>query len=107
MSKSRSSQHPARLVADTFTVSEHAARRQQERGLPDWQVEFALCYGTRVYRHGATLFHVRHKDMPGWLDEQTARRVHGTTVVIVEGTVVTTYRCAGGFHALRCTARHS
>lgn len=45
--------------SEELTVTEHAARRLRERGLADWQVEFALRWGTPLHRNGATFFHVR------------------------------------------------
>ena len=85
----------------------HAAQRQQERSLPDWQIEFALRWGTRLHRRGATVFHVRRKDLPAWLDERHARRFYGTTVVVADGALVTAYRKPHGFHALKRTPRRT
>ena len=94
---------PADIVPLLLTA--HAAQRQQERSLPDWQIEFALRWGTRLHRRGATVFHVRRKDLPAWLSERHARRFYGTTVVVADGALVTAYRKPCGFHALKRTAR--
>ncbi len=95
--------------ADIATLghTEHGVQRQQERSLPDWQIEFALRWGTRLHRRGATVFHVRRKDLPAWLDERHARRFYGTTVVVADGALVTAYRKPHGFHALKRTPRRA
>lgn len=85
--------------------TDHGFLRQQERSLPDWQIEFALRWGTRLHRRGATLFHVRRTDLPDWLGERHARRFYGTTVVVADGALVTAYRRPGGFHDLKRTPR--
>lgn len=85
--------------------SAHAEARQDERHLPDCQIEFALRWGTRLHRRGATFYHVRRKDLPWWLDERAARRYYGTTVVVAGGVFVTAYRKPEGFHALKRTPR--
>lgn len=97
---------PNALDPAALIVTDHAAVRQDERGLPDYQIEFALRYGTRLHRHGATVYHVRHKDLPAWLDERHARRFCGTTVVVAPGGVlVTAYVKRDGFHDLKRTPR--
>lgn len=91
--------------ATNLTCSAHAGLRQQERCLPDYQVEFALRWGTRLHRRGATVYHVRRKNLPPWLSERHARQFYGTTVIVADGMLVTASRKLGGFHALKRTPR--
>ena len=94
-------------IADLIR-SAHAAERQDERCLPDYQVEFALRWGTRLRRNGATFYHVRRRDLPVWLDERYARRFYGTTLVVANGVLVTAYRRWEKFHhADRSPRRHA
>ena len=98
---------PAPNDATNLACSAHAQLRQQERRLPDYQVEFALRWGTRLHRRGATVYHIRRKDLPPWLGERHARQFYGTTVIVADGVLVTAYRKMGGFHALKRTPRRS
>jgi hypothetical protein len=84
----------------------HSALRQQERSLPDWQIEFALRWGTRLHRCGAIVCHVRRKDLPVWLEERHARKLEGVTAVVADGCLITAYRKRGGFHDLKRTPRY-
>lgn len=88
-----------------LVLTAHAAERQDERRLLDYQIEFALRWGTRLHRKGATFYHVRRKDQPAWLDERHARRFYGTTLVVSDGVLVTAYRKLEGFHDLKCGPR--
>ena len=93
------------LDIDALVRSAHAAERQDERCLPDWQVEFALRWGTCLRRRGATFYHVRREDLPAWLCERHARRFYGTTLVVADGVLVTAYRKPGGFRKLLRSGR--
>ena len=93
------------LEIDALVRSTHAAERQGERCLPDWQVEFALRWGTCLRRRGATFYHVRREDLLSWLCERHARRFYGTTLVVADGVLVTAYRKPGGFRELLRSGR--
>ncbi len=95
------------LDSEELIVTDHAARRLRERGLADWQLEFAVHWGTRLHRNGATFFHVRHRDLPAWLDERCARRLLGVTVVVAEDAIITAYAKRDGFHDLKRTPRRA
>jgi len=88
-----------------LAFTDHASERRDERCLPDWQIEFALHWGTCLHRKGATVYHVRRKDLPSWLEERHARRFWGTTLVVVDRVLVTAYRKCEGFHDLKRTRR--
>lgn len=97
---------PTEVFSPNIGCTEHGALRQQERSLTDWQIEFALRWGTRLHRCGAVVCHVRRKDLPAWLEERQARQLEGVTAVVAGGNLVTAYRKRGGFHDLKRTPRY-
>ncbi len=97
---------PTEVFSPNMGCTEHRALRQQERNLTDWQIEFALRWGTRLHRCGAIVCHVRRKDLPAWLKERHARQLEGVTAVIADSGLITAYRKRGGFHDLKRTPRY-
>jgi len=80
----------------------HCAERQGTRHITDDQIDFACAYGSRLRIPGAVIYHVLRKDLPRWVDDRQARKLHGVTLVVSpDGALMTTYRAPGAYRELK------
>ena len=82
-------------MPDTFTLTDHAQRRCDQRGIGMEEIELVTAHGKVISRQGL-LFHVmREKDIPRHLPAAVKGRIKHVVVVIPTsepGVVMTVYR---------------
>ncbi len=95
-------------AALSISATAHGLERQRQRGIGDDQLDFTLRYGTRRWSRGAILVYLRWRDIPAWVDEAYAARVHATVAVLSpDGALLTTYRNPNTLRRLKKRPRWS
>lgn len=80
----------ARRIAATPSL--HSLSRMNERQISRDLVEFVTSYGTKIRIQGGFAWFFRHRDIPHWLPPEYGRKVDGVVAIVMENTIVTTYR---------------
>lgn len=76
-----------------LSLTAHCAERQRTRHISDDDLDLTVRYGTRLHVTGAVIYYLRRRDMPLWMDDDNAARMHGLVVVASrDGAALTTYR---------------
>ena len=79
------------MKINKYRISRHAARRMAQRNLSVGDVALVLRLGRKEYRTGAEFFFLGARDVPEG-QERVLVRLVGTTIVAVDGCILTVYR---------------
>jgi len=84
------------------SASGHCLQRLRERSIPDYYMDMVLRYGSRYYVPKARAYYMRWRDIPDWMPDTQAKRMHGLVVIVSEdGLALTTYRNPHFLHQVR------
>ena len=89
-------------TTNMITASAHCLLRLQERSIPDSYMDMVLCYGSRHFVPKARAYYMRWRDIPDWVPDGQAHKLHGLVVIVSEdGLALTTYRNPHFLHQVR------
>ena len=76
-----------------FTATNHFVLRQHERRVPNHAVEFVVVYGTSYRVPDGKAYYLRRRDIPFWMDGDTARKLLDIVAIqSLSGCLVTVYK---------------
>ena len=83
-----------------WRMTEHARQRLAQRNLTEEDIVWVTRFGRLTYNSGATFYFLGRRDIPrGW--ERKLEHLIGTTLIVVNGWLITAYRNRCGWKKVR------